>query len=61
MSGSTTTAAHQVNKANTTTALTADAPDPSVIGQSHAVTASGLNRNLSGIETNKYLSAASSP
>ncbi|HEX8174174.1 MAG TPA: hypothetical protein VF543_03535 [Pyrinomonadaceae bacterium] len=39
MSSSCRPATHQVNKANTTTALTADAPDPSVIGQSHAVTA----------------------
>ncbi len=32
-------AAHQVNKADTTTTITADTPDPSVIGQQYAVTA----------------------
>ena len=30
--------AHQVNKANTTTTITADTPDPSVVGQAVAVT-----------------------
>jgi hypothetical protein len=31
---------HQVNKADTTATITADAPDPSVVGQNYAVTAS---------------------
>ncbi|MFT3743531.1 MAG: Ig-like domain repeat protein [Pyrinomonadaceae bacterium] len=38
--GSTNTAGHAVNKADTTTTITADTPDPSVIGQNYAVTAS---------------------
>src|SRR5262249_13014286 len=38
--GSTATAGHAVNKADTTTTITTDTPDPSVIGQSYAVTAS---------------------
>lgn len=37
--GSSNTAGHAVNKANTTVAITNDAPDPSVIGQNYAVTA----------------------
>ncbi len=37
---SSNTAGHQVNKASTTVAITADTPDPSVIGQNYAVTAS---------------------
>jgi hypothetical protein len=37
---SSNTAGHLVNKANTTTTINADTPDPSVFGQNYAVTAS---------------------
>ena len=38
---------HTVNKADTTTTITADTPDPSVIGQQYAVTA-GVTVNSPG-------------
>jgi hypothetical protein len=37
-SGSSDTATHTVNQADTTTTITADAPDPSVVGQPYTVT-----------------------
>ena len=38
--GSSGTAAHQVDKGNTTTTITGDAPDPSVVGQAYSVSVS---------------------
>lgn len=50
--GSTNTAGHGVNKADTTVTITDDMPDPSVFGQNYAVTASvSVNSPGSGTPT----------